>query len=290
MINYFKNRKKALLIFAVLFSIILTSAGLNLYNNKVKENKKLAKQKTDMIALLQKTSDSLETKIAANSVIKKELFVKQQRIVNLMAEIKSAKFDLTELSAYKQETLKLRKQIAVLEFEKTELTIKYDKLKSTQDSTLVVLQSSAKTNLKLKNDNNDLNTAVKTSNRMLFASLTVETGKKLQSGIVKITNKQNAINNVKLNFVAVGNKTVKPVTKEYFVQIIDPDFNVIGNKYSIKFGPKVLDYSYSASFTFIDKTIAVSSSIDVLTRKKGEYLVNVFDQENLVLKSSFYVE
>ena len=49
----------------------------------------------------------------------------------------------------------------------------------------------------------------------------------------------------------------------------------------------ILDYSYSAKFSYVDTNLDVSSGIEMSKAEKGNYFVNVFDKEQLVLKSSF---
>ena len=95
------------------------------------------------------------------------------------------------------------------------------------------------------------------------------------------------VNFLRLNFVIIGNKQTIPVEKEYYVQVIDPKNNIIGNKLSKKFGPMILDYSYSSKFNYVDSNLEVASGMDMSKAEKGNYFVNVFDKEQLVLKSSF---
>ena len=85
----------------------------------------------------------------------------------------------------------------------------------------------------------------------------------------------------------IGNKLTSAVDKVYYVQIIDPKNNIMGNKLSKKFGPMILDYSYADTFKYVDANLDVTSGIALDKLEKGNYYVNVFDNEKLVLKSNF---
>ncbi len=272
-----------------LFAIIAGISGFSyyMYDQSVQTEGKLNAEKAVMIEKLTKSKDSISLVINDNSSIKSELLVQQQKISNLIEELKVSKSSLEELNQYKVEVARLRKQVVVLQNDKMELVQKYEALKNKQDSTMIVLESTTKSKNQLEELTVDMNRMVKKSARVTFASLKTETIAKSKSGGATFTDNSSKVNFVRLNFVAIGNKQTIPVEKEYYVQIIDPKNNVIGNKLSKKFGPMVLDYSYSAKFSYVDTNLDVTSGLEMSKAEKGNYFVNVFDKEQLVLKSSF---
>jgi hypothetical protein len=272
-----------------LFLIIAGISGFSyyMYMQSAETESKLNAEKAVMIEKLTKSKDSISLVINDNTSIKSELLVQQQKISNLIDELKVSKSSLEELNQYKVEVARLRKQVVVLQNDKMELVQKYEALKNKQDSTLVVLESTTKSKNQLEELTVDMNRMVKKSARVTFASLKTETISKSKSGGASFTDSSSKVNFIRLNFVAIGNKQTIPVEKEYYVQIIDPKNNVIGNKLSKKFGPMILDYSYSAKFSYVDTNLDVSSGIEMSKAEKGNYFVNVFDKEQLVLKSSF---
>ncbi len=272
-----------------LLAIILSISGFSyyMYNESAETENKLNAEKAVMIDKLTKSKDSIALVINDNTSIKSELLVQQQKISNLIDELKVSKSSLEELNQYKVEVAKLRKQVAVLQNDKMELVQKYEALKNKQDSTMVVLESTTKSKNKLEELTVDMNRMVKKSAKVNFASLKTETISKSKSGGASYTDNSNKVNFLRLSFVVIGNKQTIPVEKEYFVQVIDPKNNVIGNKLSKKFGPMILDYSYSAKFSYVDTNLDITSGLDMAKAEKGNYFVNVFDKEQLVLKSSF---
>lgn len=286
------NKKPSNKLIIALLVIIAGISGFSyyIYNQSAETESKLKAEKSIMIEKLTKSKDSIALVINDNTSIKSELLVQQQKITNLIDELNASKSTLEELNQYKQEVAKLRKQVAVLQNDKMELVQKYEALKNKQDSTLVVLESTTKNKDRLEELTVDMNKMVKKSSRVTFASLKTETVIKSKSGVSTVSDNASKVNFVKLNFVIIGNIQTIPIEKEYFVQIIDPKNNVIGNKLSKKFGPMVLDYSYSSKFNYVDSNLDVSSGIELSKLEKGNYFVNVFDKDQLALKSSFVLK
>jgi hypothetical protein len=278
-----KSNSKPIII--VLILALLGAGGYAYYSFTASEE--IEKEKFSMIEKLTKSRDSISLVLNDNSSIKNELLVEQQKITNLIDDLNSSKATIEELNKYKAEVVKLRKQVAVLKNDKMELVQKYEALKNKQDSTVIALEKTSKDVDELKEKNIDMSLMVKKSSRVAFASLKTEPQYKTTSGESKPNNSASKANYLSVEFMIIGNKLTKPIEKKYCVQIIDPKNNVIGNKLSEKFGPMILDYSYSANFNFEETNLEVKSGIALKNPEKGTYFVNIFDREVLVLKSSF---
>ena len=275
------NKKGYIALFVML-------AGVSIFAYKMYDDSVVLRgQKSEMIANLTKSRDSISLVLNDNTSIKSELLVQQQKITNLIDDLNASNTTVAELQAYKTEVVKLRKQVSVLQNDKMELVQKYEALKNKNDSTTVALESVSKNNTKLEELNTDMNRMVKKSSRVVFAQIKAETFVRAKSGSATQSDNYKKANFFKLSFVIVGNKFTTPIDKEYYVQIINPSNNVIGNKLSKKFGPMILDYSYSSSFKYIDTNLDITTGMDLTNSEKGTYLVNVFDKDQLVLKSSF---
>ncbi len=278
-----KSNSKPIII--LLFIALLGAGGYAYYSFTATEE--MEKQKLTMIDQLTKSRDSISLVLNDNSSIKSELLIEQQKITNLIDDLNSSKATIEELNKYKEEVIKLRKQVAVLKSDKMELVQKYEALKNKQDSTVIVLENTNKDKDDLKKQTIEMGLMVKKSSRVAFASLKVEPQFKSGTSEGKLNNSASKVNYLYVEFMIIGNKLTKPIDKKYCVQIIDPKNNVIGNKLSEKFGPMILDYSYSSSFSFEESNLEVKSGIAIKNAEKGTYYVNIFDREILVLKSSF---
>src|SRR5690242_3152177 len=100
-----RSSKKLSIILILLF--LIGGYSFYLYDN----NAKLNSEKSVLINNLIKSRDSISTVITENSSIKEELLVEQQKITNLIDELKESKATIEELNKYKAEVVKLRKQV-----------------------------------------------------------------------------------------------------------------------------------------------------------------------------------
>jgi hypothetical protein len=167
---------------------------------------------------------------------------------------------------------------------------KYDALKMSQDSTKYALEIAASKNEKLEVQNTDMNKMIRKSNKVSFVNLKVETLKQGLSGGAIATDKAVKVNILATKFTIIGTKLTSPIVKEYFVQIMDENDVVIGEKLSKKFGPIILDYSYSSRFKYDGENIDVSADIKIPNSKVGKYIVTIFDKTEPVLKTSFVLK
>ncbi|WP_310556764.1 hypothetical protein [Flavobacterium sp.] len=283
--THIKTYKISNLILGISLVSIL-GLSLVIFKNIKDTEKKLKLEKQVLILSLTKSKDSLSIVINENTSIKTDLLVEQQKIVNLINEVNSSSTSIEQLAIYRNEVVKLRKQVSVLKKEKLEIASNYHSLKRKQDSTTYVLENSKKSFDELKAQNNDMSRKIIKSSKISLVNLKTETLKNGLSGSFA-TDKASKVNALKVSFMVVGNKLAKSCQKQYYVQIIDSNNNVIGEKRSVKFGPMILDYSYSSTFEFENENLEVSSDLEIQNPEKGMYFVNIFDKENLALKTSF---
>lgn len=284
--NNRSNKKVSILIVLVL---IIGGYSYYLYDS----NAKLNTEKSALIDNLIKSRDSISTVITENSSIKKELLVEQQKITNLIDELKESKTTIEELNKYKVEVVKLRKQVALLKNDKMELVQKYEALKNKQDSTLTVLQNSRYRGESSQreistNYTHAENIKVSRSKEVIFANLIVETfaaNKALTK--MNATSKAEAVNFCKLKFLIRGNSAVNNSKGKYYVQIIDPNGDVIGKRLSRKFGSIVLDYSYDEDFNYKGENLEETSGLPLSDLIKGNYTIYLFKNDKIALKSGF---
>ena len=286
------SSKKSLIL--ILLLLLIGGYSYYLYDS----NAKLNTEKSALIDNLTKSRDSISTVINENSSIKEELLVEQQKITNLIDELKESNATVEELNKYKVEVVKLRKQVTLLKSDKMELVEKYEALKNKQDSTMTVLknkeeESNGYSNIKTKSPNNSgtslsdhLN--VTKSKSVIFANLTASTfsANKTLTKMVP-TDKSEAVNFCRIKFLIRGNSSVSESKGKYYVQIIDPNGDIIGYRLSHKFGSIVLAYSYHEDYSYTGENIEELSGLPLTSLSKGNYTINLFKDDKIVLKSGF---
>lgn len=103
----------------------------------------------------------------------------------------------------------------------------------------------------------------------------------------KITDKANKTNKLRVDFTIIGNKIATACMKKYYIQIIDAENNVVGGGKFKKFGSSVLYYSDALEVQYQNKTVEVQRDLLDENFAKGIYFANVFDNDELVSKTSF---
>jgi hypothetical protein len=101
------------------------------------------------------------------------------------------------------------------------------------------------------------------------------------------TDKAGRANVLRISFTIAENQIAKSGEKAYYVQVIDSKNNVLGDKQTVSFGDKSLTYSFITNVNYENKTVQVSRDLPGKDFAKGTYYVNVFDQNELVSKTSF---
>jgi hypothetical protein len=71
------------------------------------------------------------------------------------------------------------------------------------------------------------------------------------------------------------------------VQVIDSKNNVLGDKKTESFGDNSLTYSFKTTVQYENKTVNVSEDLPGKDFAKGTYFINIFDNDELVSKTSF---
>ena len=275
----------AVLLLALVCSLCLS---YRVYGDLIKTQKNLTEQKNTIIKELQISKDSLEIAISENSSLKTDLIIERQKVTNLLNEIKDNTVDVVSIIKYKEEVNRLKGVVASLTKDKVELKLKNDILKVQRDSTILVLANAKESNEKLASMNDYyVNKVLNKDPKISVVNLKAIPFKQSKKGEITETDKASKVNLLEISFVVIGNKRQINCDKNYYVQIIDSKNNVIGENKVKKFGEQILNYSYESPVKFKNESLEVTAQLDVENIGKGNYVVNVFDNNELASKMSF---
>ena len=168
-----------------------------------------------------------------------------------------------------------------------ELTKKNTTLTTKIDSTEVVLGEAKKTNENLLGQNSEMAKTIEIASKLTITNLKASAFKLKSSGKQIETDKASRADALKISFTIAENKIAKSGDQIYYVQVIDADNNVLGEKKSISFGDKLLNYSFVSTVKYTNKTIEVSELLPGKDFPKGNYFINIFDEKELVNFSTF---
>jgi len=293
-LNQSNSRNSGLKVVVVILALLLMGSLAYVYKlqqDKDAVDSSLSKTLTEK----EKFQEELESKIAEydiaiadNTALKGELEEEQAKIMELLEKIKKSDGSIAELSKFKTQYVKLKREMDNLIAENNVLKANNSKLTKNLDSTNVVLTNAKTANDTLVAKNENLSKTVEKAQRLSVLNLTTLAVKQKGSGKQINTDKASKANVLKIGFTIAENQVAKTGDRTYYVQVIDSKNNVLGEKKTETFGATYLPYSFQKTIKYENKTVQVQEDLSVKNISAGTYFVNVFDKKGeLVSKSSF---
>jgi peptidoglycan hydrolase CwlO-like protein len=280
----------------VVLILVLLLMGTLAYVYKLQQDKdavdsslsKTLTEKEKFQAELESKIAEYDIAIADNTALKGELEEEQAKIMELLEKIKKSDGSVAELSKYKTQYVKLKREMDNLIAENNVLKANNSKLTKNLDSTNVVLTNAKTANDTLAAKNENLSKTVEKAQRLSVLNLTTLAVKQKSSGKQINTDKASKADVLKIGFTIAENQVAKTGDRTYYVQVIDSKNNVLGEKKTETFGTTYLPYSFQKIIKYENKTVQVQEDLSVKNITSGTYFVNVFDKKGeLVSKSSF---
>ncbi len=241
-------------------------------------------EKESVMKDLQELKATYDAAIAENTSMSEELIKERDKVVALMADLKKSNGDV---SKFKSQLTALQNNMKVLIAENDNLKKQNVTLTVQRDSTRVVLVESKKANEVLTSQNSELSKTVEKGSVLTVLNTKGAAFKVRSSGKQIETDKASRADILKVSFTIAENKIAKSGTKLYYVQVIDSENNVVGEKKVENFGTKSLTYSFTTNVKYENKTVDVTEDLAGSKFVKGTYTVNVFDKGELVSRTSF---
>ena len=283
----------------VVLILVLLLMGTLAYVYKLQQDKdavdsslsKTLTEKEKFQAELESKIAEYDIAIADNTALKGELEEEQAKIMELLEKIKKSDGSVAELSKYKTQYVKLKREMDNLIAENNVLKENNSKLTKNLDSTNVVLTNAKTANDTLVAKNQNLSKTVEKAQRLSVLNLTTLAVKQKSSGKQINTDKASKADVLKIGFTIAENQVAKTGDRTYYVQVIDSKNNVLGEKKTETFGTTYLPYSFQKTIKYENKTVQVQEDLSVKNISAGTYFVNVFDKKGeLVSKSSFQLK
>ena len=280
------NNNRAKILIGLLVVLLVSLAGYTY--TLIQQNKEtllfLEADKAEVQKELEAIVVSYNEILQDNELKDKELIAARDRIVVLLDSVKNYKANLSIINRYKA-------QVRALKNERTQLFIRADsllfvtqRLAIEKDSTTAVLNKTIK-----------VVDSVTTANTQLFNSL--EKGALIgitnldataiivrKGGKIKETKRASRADKIRVCYTIAPNTLAQAGDRVLYVQVINPDNNIIGDKSNITFGQDLLTYSKSESVFYENQALDVCAIVgttgqDVL---KGLYTINIFDAQRQI--------
>jgi len=280
------NNNRAKILIGLLVVLLVSLAGYTY--TLIQQNKEtvlfLEADKAEVQKELEAIVVSYNEILQDNELKDKELIAARDRIVVLLDSVKNYKANLSIINRYKAQVRALKNERTQLFKRADSLLFVTQRLAIEKDSTTAVLNKTIK-----------VVDSVTTANTQLFNSL--EKGALIgitnldataiivrKGGKIKQTKRASRADKIRVCYTIAPNTLAQAGDRVLYVQVINPDNNIIGDKSNITFGQDLLTYSKSESVFYENQALDVCAIIgttgqDVL---KGLYTINIFDAQRQI--------
>ena len=264
-----------------------------LYNDSANTEKQLIEEKALVMKDLNNMADQYDVAIGDNEVANAKLVEARGRIQGLMDSLKVSDNNVRSLWRYKKKFLALEDEMDDLLAENDSLKVENALLATVLDSTQIQLSESGVFNDSLLAQNTELADIVENAAVLSTAGLKGFGVIVRSSGKLIPTERARRTDKIRVCYTVTKNVLVLSGDKEFFVQVLDPSDNVLGLNEQITFDEKVLNYSLISKFNYESKNLDICEFIEPrgdASFSKGRYVINVFDEKNLVSTSEFNLD
>ncbi|MBL4888134.1 MAG: hypothetical protein JKZ03_06740 [Flavobacteriaceae bacterium] len=291
--NTTKNNK-SLKISIVVLALLLV--GLGFYTVKtVNENKEttaaLEQEKQGITNELEALIVNYDTALEDIKTKDSTLTAAKTRIETLLVDVKDAKANVVLLSRYRRQIKALKSEKEVLFKRIDSLQMVNASLSTERDNTILALNESNQEVKSLSEKTQELSEIVSRGEEVKFANLTGQSLRERNNGKIIVTNKARRANKLKVCFTLTENAIASKGDKLLYLQVINPNSNVLGENKTVDFNGKSLNYSRSINVFYNNEALEVCEMLDPEGKNliKGTYTINLFDGEKLVSASQMEV-
>ena len=281
--------KIALGIAVVLFAVTAFFT-FDIMNKKDAMEKDLTEQKELVMADLSNMAKQYDEAIGENEVANSNLVEARERIQGLMDSLKISETNVKSLWRYKQKYASLQKEMDVLLVQNDSLRFENSLLATTLDSTQVRLEERTMFTDSLLVQNTALADVVENAAVLTTVGLKGFGVIERTSGKLIPTERASRADKLRVCFTVAKNTLVQAGDQELYIQVIDPNNNVLGANEQVQFEEESLNYSLISKFNYENSNLNVCEFVASKgdnSFAKGRYTVNVFSQKDLVSSSEF---
>ncbi|WP_203258628.1 chromosome partitioning protein ParA [Hyunsoonleella ulvae] len=263
---------------------------MNLYKESKDTKNELTAEKELVMNDLNAMAKQYDEAIAENDIANKDLIEARDRIQGLIDSLRISETNVKSLWRYKTKYKNLQKEMNVLLAQNDSLKIENSYLATSLDSTRVRLEESAMFRDSLLVQNTALAEVVENASILNTVDLKGFGVIERTSGKLIPTERAKRADKIRVCFTVAKNPLVQAGDQELYVQVIDPNNNILGANEQIAFEEKTLNYSTVSKFNYENSNLNVCefvTSSNGSDFEKGRYVVNVFNKKNLVSTSEF---
>ena len=280
------NNNRAKILIGLLVVLLVSLAGYTY--TLIQQNKEtvlfLEADKAEVQKELEALVVSYNEILQDNKLKDKDLIAARDRIIVLLDSVKDYKANLSIITRYKAQVRALKNERAQLFKRADSLLVVTQRLAIEKDSTTAVLIKTIKVVDSVTTANTQLFNSLEKGALIGISNLDATAIIVRKGGKIKETKRANRADKIRVCYTIAPNTLAQAGDRVLYVQVINPDNNIIGDKSNITFGQDLLTYSKSESVFYENQALDVcaivgSTGQDVL---KGLYTINIFDAQRQI--------
>lgn len=287
-----KKNNTALKILTGVLAVALLALGIYTirFYNEEKENKAiLTKEKAVIEDELNDLIVKYDEAIDENEIMDQNLVDARARIDRLLDSVKDNEANIVLISRYRREIGNLKAEKERLFRVVDSLNRQNQMMSQTLDSTNVVLEERTKLSDSLQTTNQDLSNKVDKASQLKITSLRGEGVIVRNSGKLVENDRTRRIDQIRACFTISANDLAGPGERNMYVQVYNPDNELVGDQIVVQHDGGPMVYSASSKVYYenneLDVCILSNTAEDKL--KEGTYKVYVYAEANLLGTASF---
>ncbi len=280
------NNNRAKILIGLLVVLLVSLAGYTY--TLIEQNKEtvlfLEADKAEVQKELEALVVSYNEILQDNELKDKDLIAARDRIIVLLDSVKDYKANLSIITRYKAQVRGLKNERTQLFKRADSLLVVTQRLAIEKDSTTAVLVKTIKVVDSVTTANTQLFNSLEKGALIGISNLDATAIIVRKGGKIKETKRASRADKIRVCYTIAPNTLAQAGDRVLYVQVINPDNNIIGDKSNITFGQDLLTYSKSESVFYENQALDVCAIVgttgqDVL---KGLYTINIFDAQRQI--------
>jgi ElaB/YqjD/DUF883 family membrane-anchored ribosome-binding protein len=272
--------------------IALAVYTVSLYNDSKNTMTGLEQQKTEIELELQDLIANYDEVIQENELKDKDLFSARERIEILLDSVRGAEANVALIRRYKTEIGRLKDERKLL-FKRADSLIKANQMLAIQmDSTNTILNETIRIVDSVGEENIAMAETIKKGSVVKATDLRGEAVIIRKNGKIVDTRRASRADKVRACFTLAPNIVAKKGDRLLFVQVINPENNLLGERATLEYEEGTLNYSATTKVFYeqeeLDVCVLVDATEDNLV--SGRYIINVFDGPDQVATAAMVLK
>lgn len=287
-----QKNNNALKILTGILAVALVALGIYTvrFYNEEKENQEILEQEKAVIeGELNDLIVRYDEAIAENQGLDQELAAARERIVVLRDSVQDMEANLSVLARYRREVANLRKEKDQLFMVVDSLSNQNRQLITAIDSTNNVLLERTRISDSLRERNQNLAYQVDKASQLSLSGLRGEGVIERNSGRLVVNDRTRRVDKIRTCFTVTANELAEPGEKELYVQVYNPNNNLVGDQIAVQHEGGVMVYSAATKVFYendeLDVCILANANEDNLI--EGNYKVLVYNGSELIGATNF---